>query len=112
TLDARVLAQVKVFRTAVKRNGALLAKERASQQRVVAQRAAARASIQAKSGEANRLPSSIQGQIAQMVAAERARQLQMAVAAQQRLAVARRVAQNQTENTVVGATAVAPQVDT
>jgi cell wall-associated NlpC family hydrolase len=110
TLDARVLGQVKVFRQAVKRNGDLLARQHAKQKRVVAQRAAARASIESQIGQANRLLSSIKGQIAQLVAAQRARQLQMAVAAQQRLAVARRVAQNQVQNTVVGATAVAPAV--
>jgi cell wall-associated NlpC family hydrolase len=108
SLDARVLAQVKVFRTAVKRNGDLLAKERAAQAHVVAQRAAAKASIQTHIGQANSLLSSIRGQIAQMVAAEAARQRQLAAAAQHRIEIAHRVAQEQSQDTVVGATAVAP----
>jgi cell wall-associated NlpC family hydrolase len=108
SLDARVLAQVKIFRRAVKHNGQLLAKEHAAQERVVAQRAAARQSIQSQIGEANSLLSSIKGQIAQMVAADAARQRRLAAAAQQRLEIAHRVAQEQAQDTVVGATAVAP----
>ncbi|MFL5929289.1 MAG: NlpC/P60 family protein [Gaiellaceae bacterium] len=108
SLDARVLAQVKVFRHAVKRNGDLLAEEHAAQERVVAQRAAAKQSIQSQIGQANNLLSSIKGQIEQMVAAEAARQRRLAAAAQQRLEVAHRVAQQQAQDTVVGATAVAP----
>jgi cell wall-associated NlpC family hydrolase len=108
SLDARVLAQVKVFRRAVKRNGDLLAQEHAAQERVVARRAAAKQSIQTQIGQSNSLLSSIRGQIAQMVAAEAARQRQLAAAAQQRLELAHRVAQQQAQDTVVGATAVAP----
>jgi cell wall-associated NlpC family hydrolase len=112
SLDARVLSQVKVFRHAVKRNGELLAKARAAQQRVVAERASAKASVESQIGQANSLLSSIKGQIAQLVAADQARQLQMAVVAQQRLRVAHRVAQAQTQDTVVGATAIVPQAET
>ena len=112
SLDAHVLAQVKVFRHAVKRNGELLAKARATQQRVVAERAAARSSIESQISQANSLLSSIKGQIAQLVAADQARQLQMAVAAQQRLQLAHRVSQQQAQDTVVGVTAIAPQADT
>ena len=112
SLDARVLSQVKTFRTAVKRNGALLAKARVAQQRVVQQRAAAKASIESQISQSNRLLASIKGQIAQIVAAERVRQLQVAVAAQQRLQVAHRVSQQQTQDTVIGASAIAPQADT
>jgi peptidoglycan DL-endopeptidase CwlO len=108
SLDARVLAQVKIFRRAVKHNGELLAKEHAAQERVVAQRAAAKQSIQSQIGQANSLLSSIKGQIAQMVAAEAARQRQLAAAAQHRLEIAHRVAQQQAQDTVVGATAIAP----
>jgi peptidoglycan DL-endopeptidase CwlO len=108
SLDARVLAQVKVFRRAVKHNGDLLAQEHAAQERVVAQRAAAKQSIQTQIGQSNSLLSSIRGQIAQMVAAEAARQRQLAAAAQQRLELAHRVAQQQAQDTVVGATAVSP----
>jgi peptidoglycan DL-endopeptidase CwlO len=108
SLDAQVLSQVKTFRTAVKRNHELLAKARAQQQRVVAQRAAAKASIETQINKQNSLLASIKGEIARIVAADRSRQLQMAAAAQQRLSLAR-VSQAQSQDTVVGATAIAPQ---
>jgi cell wall-associated NlpC family hydrolase len=111
-LDARVLSQVKTFRAAVKRNHELLAKARVSQQRVVSQRAAAKTSIESQISRQQSLLSSIKGQIAQIIAAERARQLQMAAAAQARLAAAHRVSQAQAQDTVVGASAIAPQADT
>ena len=108
SLDAQVLSQVKTFRTAVKRNHELLAKARVEQQRVVAQRAAAKASIETQINTQNSLLASIKGEIAKIVAADRARQLQMAAAAQQRLSLAR-VSQAQSQDTIVGATAIAPQ---
>jgi len=108
SLDARVLGEVKTFRLAVKHSGELLAKQHAAQARVVAQRAAAKQSIQSQIGQTNSLLASIKGQIAQMVAAEAARQRQLAAAAQHRLEVAHRVAQQQAQDTVVGATAIAP----
>jgi cell wall-associated NlpC family hydrolase len=108
SLDARVLSQVKTFRTAVKRNHELLAKARAEQQRVVSKRASAKASIESQISQQNSLLSSIKGEIARIVAADRARQVQMAAAAQHRLALAR-VSQTQDTTTIVGASAVAPQ---
>jgi peptidoglycan DL-endopeptidase CwlO len=112
TLDARVLAQVETFRTAVKRNAALLAKQRAAQQRVVAQRSAAKASVESRIQQANSLLASLRGEIARLVAADAARQRQLAAAAQQRLEVHHRVVQQEQQDTVVGVTAVAPQADT
>ncbi|MCW2965070.1 MAG: ykfC [Actinomycetia bacterium] len=106
-LDARVLSEVKTFRVAVKRNHELLAKARVSQQRVVSQRASAKASIESQISRQNSLLSSIKGEIAKIVAADAARQRQLAAAAQARLSLSHRVAQ--TTETVVGATAVAPQ---
>ena len=108
SLDARVLSQVKTFRTAVKRNHELLANARVEQQRVVAQRAAAKASIESQINTQNSLLASIKGEIARIVAADAARQRQLAAAAQQRLSLAR-VSQAQSQDTVVGASAIAPQ---
>ena len=108
SLDAQVLSQVKTFRTAVKRNHELLAKARVAQQRVVSQRAAAKASIESQIGQTNSLLASIKGEIARIVAADHARQLQMAIAAQQRLSL-NRVSQAQSQDTIIGATAIAPQ---
>jgi cell wall-associated NlpC family hydrolase len=110
--DANVLAQVKQFRLAIKHSGDVLKTAKAEQQRVVAQRAAEKASIESQITQGNNLLASIKGQIAQMVAAERARQIQMAAAAQQRIALQHRVAQQQAQDTVVGVTAAAPQADT
>ena len=106
-LDARVLSQVKTFRAAVKRNHELLAKARVAQQQVVSQRASAKASIESQIGQQNSLLASIKGEIAKIVAADQARQLQMAAVAQQRIQLSHRVAQSQ--ETVVGASVVAPQ---
>jgi cell wall-associated NlpC family hydrolase len=111
-LDAQVLGQVKHFKRAVKRNGQLLARERASEQNLVAQRAAAKQSIESKIAQGQHLLSSIKGQIAQIQAAQAARQLQMAAAAQQRLTVQHRVEQQQAADTVVGISAVTPTTDT
>jgi cell wall-associated NlpC family hydrolase len=112
SLDANVLGEVKTFRRAVQRNGQLLAQAKATQQRVVASRAAAKQSIESKIARQNTLLSSIKGQIAQLVAADQARQLQMAQAAQARLAQQHRISQQQALETVVGVSAVAPQEQT
>jgi cell wall-associated NlpC family hydrolase len=96
----------------VKRNGELLAKAKVSQQQVVATRAAAKQSIESKISQQNNLLSSIKGEIARMVAAEQARQLQMASAVQARIAQQHRVSQQQAIDTVVGVSAVAPQEQT
>jgi cell wall-associated NlpC family hydrolase len=109
SLDSNVLGQVKTFRTAVVRNRAQPATEHARQQQVVAERAAAKQSIESRISQQQSLYNSIKGQIASMIAAERQRQLQMLQAAQARAAAARQVAQ---ENTVVGITAAAPQSTT
>ena len=112
SLDAKVLAQVKQFKTAVKRNHELLAHARNEQQHVVAQRAAAKQSIESKIATQNSLLSSIKGEIAQLVQAQQARQLQMAQEAQARLAAEHRAQQQQQADTVVGVSAVAPQAAT
>lgn len=106
-LDARVLSQVKTFRTAVKRNHQLLATAHASQQRVVSQRASAKASIESQISRSNSLLASIKGEIGRIVAAEAAHQRQLAAAAQTRLSIAHRA--QQTQDTVVGAMAIAPE---
>jgi cell wall-associated NlpC family hydrolase len=112
SLDAKVLGQVKTFRTAIKRNGELLAKARATQQQVVARRAAAKHSIESKIAQQNSLLSSLKGQIAQLVAADQRRQLQMAAAASARFAQLHKTQQVQADESVVGVSAVTPQADT
>ena len=112
SLDAQVLGQVKQFRSAVKRNAVLLRTAHSQQQQVVAERAAAKSTIESKIAEQNRFLASIKGQIAQILASEHARQLQMAQAAQARLAVEHRVSQQQSQDTVVGISASTPSADT
>jgi cell wall-associated NlpC family hydrolase len=112
SLDARVLSEVKIFRAAVKHHGEYLKHAHALQQQVVAQRAAAKQSIESKLAQENHLYASLKGQIAQMVAAEQARQLQMARAAKARIQQQRLTAQQQAQENVVGISAITPQADT
>ncbi len=110
--DEQVLLQVKQFRVAIKHSGEVLKRAKIDQQRVVAQRAAAKASIESQIQQGHNLLASLEGEIARMVAADQARQLQAAAAARARLEVQRRVQQQQAQDTVVGVTAAAPQADT
>jgi peptidoglycan DL-endopeptidase CwlO len=109
-LDSSILEQVKTFRTAVKRHGDYLAHAHALQKRVVAQRAAAKNTIESKIATQRHLYASIKGEISRLVAADQARQLQMAHEAQARSEEARAAAAQQ--DTVVGVSAVTPSADT
>jgi cell wall-associated NlpC family hydrolase len=111
-LDSSVLNEVKVSRTAVERSGRELAHAHALQAQIVAQRAAQRQAIESKLAEQRSLLASIKGQIAQLQAAERARQLQIARAAQARLEQQRVQQQSQQANTVVGISATTPGTST
>jgi cell wall-associated NlpC family hydrolase len=111
-LDARVLSEVTQFRRSVKEHRRLLSTAKAQEEHLVAVRASAKAAIESKIAEQHRLLSSIQGQIAQLQAAERARQLQIAAQARSRLLAARQSQQQEVQNTIVGVSAVAPQSDT
>ena len=88
--DAEVLRNVIAFRGEVQRRRARLRRARAEQARLVRERAAHRSSIQRQLGERRRLLSSIKHEIAELRAAERARQQALARQAQQRLAAQRR----------------------
>jgi peptidoglycan DL-endopeptidase CwlO len=83
--DARIVREVRAFRTEVKRRETELKKARAQQADLVAQRAAHRAQIEAQLAERERLLSSVRDEIARMQAAERRRQEQLAQAAENRL---------------------------
>jgi peptidoglycan DL-endopeptidase CwlO len=109
-LDSSILEQVKTFRTAVKRHGDYLAHAHALQKHVVAQRAAAKNTIESKIAAQRHLYASIKGEISRLVAADQARQLQMAHEAQARIEEARAAAAQQ--DTVVGVSAVTPSADT
>jgi cell wall-associated NlpC family hydrolase len=109
TLDSQVLKEVEVFRASVKLHERRLAAAKAAQERLVAERAAQRRAVQAKLAERQQMLSSIKGQIAQLLSAQRVRSLQMARIARARLASTQRESAQQAEDTVVGATAAAPE---
>jgi cell wall-associated NlpC family hydrolase len=110
--DARVLSEVRTFRTAVQRNRTALASAKSRQQQVVARRAAAKHSLESKISEQQTLYNSIKGQIASLIAAEQRRQLLAAQAAQARIEAAHRVQQQDAADTVVGISAVSPEAQT
>jgi cell wall-associated NlpC family hydrolase len=111
-LDTAVLKNVEASRNAVAATGRRLAHEHAMQKHVVAQRAATKRDIESKIAEQRRLLASIKNQIAQMEAAERARQLQIARAAQARLVQQREQQRQAQDNTVVGASATVVSAST
>jgi cell wall-associated NlpC family hydrolase len=110
--DAVVLAQVKHFRTAVTRSGTLLKKAHDAQANVVAQRAAAKRTIESHIAEQQRLYLSLRGEIQRLVAAQQARQLQLQLAARARLRAQQQQQQEQAAQTIVGISAVTPSADT
>jgi cell wall-associated NlpC family hydrolase len=112
SLDARVAGEVVQFKHLVIVHRRQLAVERVQQERLVAERAAAKASIESKIAEQQQLYASIKSQIAQLVAAQQARQLQMARMAQARLISQHQAQQQAAQDTVVGISAVTPDSTT
>jgi cell wall-associated NlpC family hydrolase len=110
--DALVLKQVEHFRSVVTRSGKLLKEAHVAQASVVAQRAAAKRSIESQIVEQRQLYSSLQGEIARLVAEQHARQVRLEQAAQARLLAQQQEAQQQAAQTVVGITAATPAADT
>ncbi len=109
SLETDVLNQVNTFKSAVKRHAIALAKARVAAKRLVAERAAERRSIASQLGERRRLLSSINGQIASLEAAQRARELQLAQVARGRTFETQANAQAVFSNSVVGAFATTPE---
>ena len=91
--DTRILAEVKEFRREVQTRRANLKDAREQQAQVVAERAAQKASIEGQLAERQQLLSSVKDEIAQMQAAERRLQAQLAAQARARLAAERLAAQ-------------------
>jgi len=79
--DARIAAEVRQYRNEVHARQQALVKAQADQVKVVAERAAQRASVQSQLAERQALYSSIKDQIAHLEAAERARQARLAAQA-------------------------------
>jgi cell wall-associated NlpC family hydrolase len=84
--DTHVLGDVRKFRTQVQRRRAQLKHARARQAQLVAERAASKASIENRLADRQRLLSSIRTEIAEIRAAERRRQAELARQARARAA--------------------------
>jgi peptidoglycan DL-endopeptidase CwlO len=84
--DARIVREVKMFRDEVRRREAQLKLAAAEQERVVADLAARKASIQSRLAERRQLLSTIKDQIAEIQAAEARQQERLQAQAEQRLA--------------------------
>jgi peptidoglycan DL-endopeptidase CwlO len=93
--DRVVLRQVVHFRTEVQRRQRELQKAHAEQKQVVAQRAAAQASVESQLGQRRALLSSIKGEIAHLQQQERERQAELQRQLQVRLAAQREAASQQ-----------------
>jgi peptidoglycan DL-endopeptidase CwlO len=86
--STEVLRQVKVYRAVVKERRARLKTAHVEQARLVAERSAQKASIEGQLSERRQLLSSIKSEIAQIQAAEQARQAELAAQARARLQTA------------------------
>jgi peptidoglycan DL-endopeptidase CwlO len=84
--SGRVLKEVKRYRTAVKTRRAKLKQAHVEQARLVAERAAQKASIEGQLAQRQQLLSSIRSEIGRLQEQERARQAQLEAAARARLA--------------------------
>jgi cell wall-associated NlpC family hydrolase len=107
--DARVLREVKSFRTQVQQRKVRLARARAAQETVVADRASQKRSIEGQLAERERMLASIKNEIASLQAAERLRQERLAAQARARVRAASLVSQD-TELSTQAFAASAPEV--
>jgi cell wall-associated NlpC family hydrolase len=103
--DVAVMNQVIGFKHEVTRHQRALVKARHDQKRLVAQRAAAKSRIGAQISRTNVLLASIKGEIAHLIAAQQARQLALARAAQSRFSTQQEQQALALQGTVVGASA-------
>jgi peptidoglycan DL-endopeptidase CwlO len=106
--DVQLAAEVRRFRAVVTRRHALLGRARRIEERVVAERAAARAQIAHGLAEQHRLLASIHGEITRLRAEEAARQALLAAQARARLIQQRLTEQQALRSAVVGATVESP----
>jgi peptidoglycan DL-endopeptidase CwlO len=99
--STEVLRQVKVYRAVVKERRARLKTAHVEQARLVAERSAQKASIEGQLSERRQLLSSIKSEIAQIQAAEQARQAELAAQARARLTTAGATVLNASAGAVV-----------
>lgn len=106
--DVAVMNQVIGFKHEVTIHRRALVRERRDQAKLVSQRAAAKARISSQLGRQQRLLASVKGEIAHLIAAQRARQLALERQAQSRLAAQQEQASLALNGTVIGPTAATP----
>jgi peptidoglycan DL-endopeptidase CwlO len=106
--DVAVMKQVMSFKKQVTTHQHQLVRAHVAQKHLVAERAAAKASIGSQLAHQQRLLSSIKGEIAQLIAQEHARQLALARAAQARYSAQQQQQALALQDTTVGATASTP----
>jgi cell wall-associated NlpC family hydrolase len=105
--DVAVMNEVIGFKKAVTAHQRALVRAHKSQRRLVAARAAAKARVSSQLGREQRLLASIKGEIAQMIAAEAARQLALKRTAQARYQTISQQQALALQDAAVGATASA-----
>jgi cell wall-associated NlpC family hydrolase len=112
TQDSQVLTEIRTFKHDVTVRAAQLKVAHARQERIVAERAAAKQQVEAGLAERQQLLGSIQGEIARLQREEEARQARLAAEARARLqaqlAAQQRAVQQSQEQDVVGVSAVSP----
>ena len=106
--DTQILREVKRFRNETARHGQILRRAHLEQERIVAQRAAAKARIEQGIANRQQLLASIKDQIAQLKVQEARHQAELRRQAQARMAALRAQQQARLAQVVVGATAQAP----
>jgi cell wall-associated NlpC family hydrolase len=111
--DTQVIGEIRRFKHDISLRAAQLKQAHARQQRIVAERAAAKQQVEGQLAERQRLVDSIKGEIARLQAEEQARQTRLQAEAEARLRsqlAAQHVAALQSQETsVVGASAVTPE---
>ena len=107
--DAQTMQEVRIFKRDVLQRRADLRRAHAAQAKVVAERAAAKASIQGQLARRRTLLSSIRSEIAHIQAQERARQAQLAAEARARLPAQTSAAASATAQNPLGVGAATPE---
>jgi cell wall-associated NlpC family hydrolase len=107
--DTSILREVRRFRADTRRRATLLERANQAQRRIVAERAAQKASVEERLAERQRLVASIKGEIARLQAEEAARQERLRREAARRLQALRSQQVQALQDTVVGPSAVTPE---
>jgi peptidoglycan DL-endopeptidase CwlO len=108
SVDAQVANQVLIFRSSVLRHRSELARERARVNQLVATRATEQRTIQSQLSDRKSLLSSLNGEVAQLIAQQQAEEAAAARAKAEQVVVAQTQATTAYSETAVGATAATP----